>query len=311
MKLNEFMDIWLNKYKKNTLKLKTYVIYHTIINGHIKPELGHYNLKDISALVLQEFITSKLEHGNIIDKSGLSHNTVLLILSILKQAFKLAYDLELIKQVPTKNISISKLVERKTDAFDENEQKILESYCLNNKKGNYIGIVLCLYTGIRIGELLSLTWDDIDFHNKILTISKNVSTIKINGKSTLHIDTPKTITSNRLIPIPKQLIQYLKKIKKNSKSKYIISTKNKSMVKTRSYQKTYQRILKRLKIKYRNFHTLRHTFATRSIEIGIDVKTVSEILGHKNATITLNRYTHSSLKHKTKMMNKLGENLSK
>ena len=158
--------------------------------------------------------------------------------------------------------------------------------------------------------MLALTWDDINFNTKLLEINKNVCKLKIDGKYTFHLDTPKTKSSYRVIPIPKQLITHLKKIKKESTSNYIITTKNNGMVDTRSYQKTFERILKKLNIKYRNFHSLRHTFATRALELGMDVKSLSEILGHKNAMITLNRYTHSLLSYKIEMMNKLGKKLN-
>ena len=101
----------------------------------------------------------------------------------------------------------------------------------------------------------------------------------------------------------------LKKIKKHSTSPYVITTKKNGIAGTRSYQRTYEKILQRLGIPYKNFHCLRHTFATRAVEMGMDIKTLSEILGHKNPMITLQRYTHSLMSYKTEMMNKLGKYL--
>ena len=109
--------------------------------------------------------------------------------------------------------------------------------------------------------------------------------------------------------MPKTLLAKLKEIKKKSKNEHIISTNKNTVVDTRSYQKTYERILKKLNIPYKNFHSLRHTFATRAVELGIDVKSLAEIMGHKNPTVTLQRYTHSLLSYKTDMMNKLGKML--
>lgn len=309
MKLEDLFDDWLNRYTKHTVKLRTYNTYQSIIDKHILPILGDYDLNELSSSIIQEFILFKIEKGNLINGKGLAYNTINSIVSVLKQALQYAYNSELIEKDITSKISLPQASEKQIEVFNDNEQYVLESYCLT-KKANYIGIVICLYTGIRIGELLALTWDDIDFDKKILSINKNVCTLKINGNSVMHVDTPKTKASNRIIPIPKQLMAYLKKIKKTSKSIYIITTKNNKMVGIRSYQKTYFRIINKLKIKYRNFHSLRHTFATKALELGMDVKSLSEILEHKNATITLNRYSHSLLNYKIEMMNKLGKKLN-
>ena len=309
MKLKELFDVWLNKYAKHTIKLRTYTTYQRIFDKHISPIIGDYELKELTSSVIQDFILFKTEKGNLINGKALAYNTVNSIVSLLKQTLKYAYNLKLISLDVVSNYKLPKIKEKKIEVFNVKEQQKLESYCLNSKT-NYIGIVLCLYTGIRIGELLALTWDDIDFDKKLLSINKNVCSLKIDGKNVLHIDAPKTKSSNRIIPIPRQLMPYLRKIKKSSKSIYIITTRNNTMVGTRSYQKTYLNILKRLKIKYRNFHSLRHTMATRALELGMDVKSLSEILGHKNATITLNRYSHSLLKYKIDMMNKLGKNIT-
>ena len=308
MTLKELFNIWLNKYVKHTIKLRTFISYQNIIDRHIIPFLGDYKLEELSSSIIQDFIILKIEKGNLINGNELAYNTVNSIVSVLKQALKCAYNLDLISKDITNKITLPKCKEKKIEVFDVKEQQLLESFCLS-KKANYIGIVLCLYSGIRIGELLALTWDDIDFDKKLLSVNKNVCAIKINGKSSLHIDEPKTKSSIRIIPIPKQLISYLKKIKRSSSSKYVITTKSNGMVGTRSYQKTYARILKRLNISYKHFHSLRHTFATRALELGMDVKSLSEILGHKNAMITLNRYSHSLLSYKIEMMNKIGKSL--
>ena len=120
------------------------------------------------------------------------------------------------------------------------------------------------------------------------------------------MDTPKTETSRRYIPLSKPLLAILKDLKKESKGNYVVSDKG-DPVFVRSYQRTFELLLKRLNIPHKGFHALRHTFATRALECGMDVKTLSEILGHKNATITLNRYAHSLWEHKAEMMNKLGK----
>ena len=306
MKLKEWLNTWLNKYQKITIKLRTYLKYTDIINKHINPILGEYELEALTCDVLQRFVLYKLTYGNLITNDKLSDNSVIAIISLLKQSLKKAVFLGVAIIEYTSQIKMPNIKEKEVSAFNMFEQQKLESYCLNSKP-NYIGIIICLYTGIRLGELLALTWEDIDFDKKILRINKTVYTITRNGRNEAYIDKPKTKQSNRMIPLPKQLISVLKRNKRKSTSSYIITTKNGGIVQNRSYQKSFKCILKKCNITYKSFHSLRHTFATRVLELGMDIKTLSEILGHKNSMITLNRYSHSLLEHKFDFMNKIGK----
>ena len=310
MKLKEWLDIWLNKYTKFAVKLRTYERYKYIIEKHIIPKLGEFDLDDLSAVTLQDYVLSELESGNLISSKGLANNSVIGIVNVLKSALKLAKSLEISALDNSNKIKLPMATEKPVTAFEKWEQEKLEKYCLSSNKTNYLGIIICLYTGIRLGELLALTWNDIDLKSGIMTISKTAYRIKQNGKPQVVIDKPKTKNSSRLIPLPKQLLEILKRAKRISKSDFVLSTRTGGIVGTRAYQKTYERILKKLDIPYKNFHSLRHTFATRAIEMGMDVKTLSEILGHKNPVITLQRYTHSMLSYKTEMMNKMGKMLN-
>lgn len=310
MKLKEWLSVWLEKYTKHTVKLRTYDRYKYIIEKHINPKLGDYDLDDLNGEIFQDFVLSELENGNLNTNGKLANNSVIGIVNVLKGSMALAKSLDKVKRDEIKKIKLPSPTEKPVNAFEKHEQQKLEQFCLNSKKANHIGIVICLYTGLRIGELLALAWDDIDFANGLMKVDKEAYRNKQNGQWHTIIDKPKTKPSIRVIPLPKTLLAKLKEIKKKSKHEHVISTNKNTIVDTRSYQKTYERILKKLNIPYKNFHSLRHTFATRAIEMGMDVKTLSEILGHKNPVVTLTRYTHSMMSYKTDMMNKMGKMLA-
>ncbi len=210
--------------------------------------------------------------------------------------------LGLTKEYTADKLKRPKLKEKPVECFTLAEQKQIEQAVLNGKKDKLCGILLCLYSGLRIGELIALQWSDIDLAKGILTVSKSCH----DSKTGLIIDEPKTATSRRVIPLPKHLLPILKGIKKKSHSPFVASANGKP-ISVRSYQRSFELLLKKLNIPHKSFHSLRHTFATRALECGMDVKTLSEILGHKNPTVTLNRYAHSLMEHKADMMNKLGK----
>ena len=302
MKYAEWLDIWLENYIKPSVKVRTYERYALIIDKHIATDVGKCEISELSALVLQNFITKLLESGNCKTGNGLSANSVNAIISVLQSSLQTAHLIGVANEYTANKIKRPKLIERPVECFSLKEQKQIEQAVLNSKKDKLFGILLCLYSGLRIGELIALQWSDIDFTKGLLTISKSCH----DGKAGLIIDEPKTATSRRVMPLPKQLLPILKSIKKKSDSLFVVSANGKP-VSVRSYQRSFELLLKKLKIPHKGFHSLRHTFATRALECGMDVKTLSEILGHKNPTVTLNRYAHSLMEHKADMMNRLGK----
>ena len=302
MKYAEWLDIWLENYIKPSVKVRTYERYALIIDKHISTDVGKCEISELSALVLQNFITKLLESGNCKTGNGLSANSVNAIISVLQSSLQTAHLIGVANEYTANKIKRPKLIERPVECFSLKEQKQIEQAVLNSKKDKLFGILLCLYSGLRIGELIALRWSDIDFTKGLLTVSKSCH----DGKAGLIIDEPKTATSRRVMPLPKQLLPILKSIKKKSDSLFVVSANGKP-VSVRSYQRSFELLLKKLKIPHKGFHSLRHTFATRALECGMDVKTLSEILGHKNPTVTLNRYAHSLMEHKADMMNRLGK----
>lgn len=302
MKNIDWLTQWLENYIRPSVKVRTYERYHLIIEQHIKDSIGNIELDALSPLVLQKFISELLQNGNRKTGKGLSANSVNAVISVIQGSLRTSHLLGLSKEYTADKLKRPKLKEKPVECFTLSEQKQIEQSILNGKKDKMYGILLCLYSGLRIGELIALQWSDIDFVKGILTVSKSCH----DGQDGLIIDEPKTTNSRRLIPLPKQLLPILKGIKKKSNSPFVVSA-NGSSVSVRSYQRSFELLLKRLNIPHKGFHSLRHTFATRALECGMDVKTLSEILGHKNPTVTLNRYAHSLMEHKADMMNRLGK----
>ncbi|MCI7094523.1 MAG: site-specific integrase [Clostridiales bacterium] len=300
MKYKDWSNEWLALYVKPTTKIRTYKKYRQQIEQHILPSLGEFELHELTATVLQHYTVD-------LTKKELSANTVNGIISVLKSSLRRAVLFGVADKEFTDAIVRPKQREKQVDCLSKEEQRKIERYIIEKKKNNLFGVVLCLYTGLRIGELLALTWDDVDLEKGIITVSKSCHDSWQNGSYVKIIDTPKTDCSVRTIPVAKQLLVRLKGHKKSLNDNYVVAGRSVHGAQIRSYQKTFEILLKRLRVAHKGFHSLRHTFATRALECGMDIKTLSEILGHKNPTVTLNRYAHSLLEHKTEMMNRVGK----
>ena len=307
MKYKEWLSEWLENYVGPTSKAKTYSRYSQIIRCHLIPRIGNYEMEELSPQLLQKQIVEMGKTGNQRTGKGLAPSTLNLIVAVIQGSLETAFSIGLCQIYVADKIKRPRVEEKKVECFTVAEQKVLEEAVKNDKRPKVFGILLCLYTGLRIGELLALEWSDIDFDEKEISISKTChDDVDDMGNYVRFVNLPKTTTSMRVIPIPKQLVPMLRETKKKNGSKYVVGQGDK-VISVRSYQRTYELILKKHGLPHRGFHALRHTFATRALECGMDVKTLSEILGHKNPTVTLNRYAHSLMEHKKDMMNRLGK----
>lgn len=300
MLYKDWLNEWLELYVKVSTKERTYLKYRQQVGKYILPVLGKFDLNELTALELQKFAAS-------LSEARLSANTINGIVSILKISLKKAVALGITDRQFTDAVARAKVRSKKITSFTKAEQKKIEKYILSSKSLNLAGILLCLYTGLRIGELLALTWDDIDLRAGTMTVTKSCHDSWQNGHYVKVLDSTKTQSSERMIPIPKQIVSYLKEIKSRTGSKFVVTGRTQFGAQIRSYQRTFESLLKKLGIEHKGFHALRHTFATRALEVGMDVRTLSEVLGHKNPMITLSHYAHSMIEHKTEMMNRLGK----
>ncbi len=290
--------------KRCNVKESTFVHYSQIIEKYIRPFIGEAKVSAISSIVLESFTNQLLNNGKIGSKGGLSNKTVREILALLKQIMTYAYKKGYIGKVPA-FISVPAVPKKAVKILTHKEQVALEKYTKNSDDKAF-GIYLCLYTGLRLGELCALKWSDINIKDQTILISRTIQRIEdrdqMFGKKTkVIIDSPKTESSHRYVPIPNDIAQKLAERKEKicDENHFFLSGTSK-YIEPRTYYKYYKKCEKDCGIGDYTFHALRHTFATRCIECGFDAKSLSEILGHSNVKITMERYTHPSMDLKRK-----------
>ena len=284
----------------------TAVKYENLLRSHILPELGARQLEEINTLLLADFMNAKLHCGRLDHSGGLSSSYVrsmmLLVLDIMEFAAAegLCPPVKTTLQTPAAN-------RREVVILDTDALRRLETYLLAKPDITGTGILISLHTGLRISEVCALRWEDIDFRKAVLHVRSTVARVRGTDRGTatrLIIDTPKTKSSLRDIPLSRQLMAVLLPLYEKRRSEYVISDKS-GFVSPRTYEYRFHRVLDRCGLPSINYHALRHTFATRCIELGVDVKTLSEILGHANVSTTLNTYVHSSMERKREQLEKL------
>lgn len=309
LKLYDWLKTWLKNYKAISLKPSTYDLYETLIDTLIKTELGQLKLKDIKPVHIQAFYNKLYDNGK-----GYSTSTIQKVNNILNPAFKTAIKNELINKNPVDSIEMPKHKEKQVRALTIEEQNVFVEEAKNS--WYFSAFVVALDTGLRCGELLALEWNDIDLKNGEITVYKNLVAVKDRDsedeKLILKIQqSPKTAKSIRTVPLTQRALNVLRelKIKQQSLSEIVFCTNKGTHVFPKNLRRTFQSILSKAKIEKLGLHVLRHTYATRLFEAGANPKTVSELLGHKNVSVTLNIYTHV-LPHQKKETVKLLDKLS-
>ncbi len=307
--IKELLFLWLNSILIN-IKKSTADTYLIIIDNHIIPIMGNMPVNMVTTEFLNKFIAEKINSGRLDGKGGLSAKTVQNIVSVLKSAFKYAEKIYGINN-PTNFVTVPKVDKKEIEVLNDREIETIRQYCTNHS--DYFALVyeLCLSTGIRIGELCALQCEDIDFDNGTLIVRKTVQRVKnnatsANNKTKVIITSPKTKNSYRKIPLPEKLLKKLKEFTDLKKGKdFIFSPDNKKTFDVRTIQKKFASILQKCGIRNVKFHILRHTFSTKWVNSGFDIKGLSEILGHSSVNITLSLYVHPSVETKRKQINEL------
>lgn len=293
---SEWAGIWYRNYVQPYKKISTTQKYRDVLKKHVIPILGYVPVKALNGEIIQRFVCKLNE--------TYSSGTVNTVIAVLLKSLNDARINGVISAGDIPAFHRPQKVLRRVECFNSKEQRSIEKYILESKKKRLFGIIICFYTGLRIGELLALEWSDVDLENGRLNVNKSCHYGRdVNGVYKRIVEAPKTESSDRIVPIPRELTKYFKMM--DTGDCLNVVSHNGKPVPTRTYQAAFTSILKKLGIENRCFHSIRHTFATRALESGMDVRTLSELMGHKNPSVTLSRYAHSLIEHKTLMMEKL------
>ncbi|MBN7773641.1 tyrosine-type recombinase/integrase [Clostridium aminobutyricum] len=300
----ELFEVWLNSDISKQVKPSTYENYYSCIKKYVIPFFRDSGTDRITELSVAKFVKSIKDNGSLAESYKRKILTIFktALKEVLKGSERYAAVMEVVKMPKTKNSNVQ--------VFSINEQRLIENTALRAEDRRALGILLCFYTGIRLGELCALKWCDIDFEAGTMSVMRTVSRTKNfqqeKNKTVLLVGTPKSHKSARKIPLPDFLLKLSEqfKLRVEEENCYILSGSS-MPIDPRTYQKLYKKILVTAGVKDHKFHAIRHTFATRALELGVDIKTLSEILGHSNVSITLNIYAHSLMEQKKIAMDKL------
>lgn len=296
---SQIVELWKVD-KKLYVKKSTLSAYILLTENHLLPEFG--NSSEIDEEQVQKFVFQKLEHG-------LSQKTVKDILIVLKMILKFGAKNKWIQFTPFQIQYPTLRENQQIKVLSRTHQKKVMNYIQEHFTFRNLGIYICLSSGIRIGEICALTWEDIDTENGIIHIRKTIQRIYVieNGerRTELLLDSPKTKNSIREIPMSRELLRMLKPFKKIVNPTFFVLTNDSKPTEPRTYRSYYKNLMRLLEIPEIKFHGLRHSFATRCIESKCDYKTVSVLLGHSNISTTLNLYVHPNLEQKKKAIDQM------
>ena len=300
MNFKDISTLWKEE-KRKFVKLSTISAYAVILENHLLPTFSNKEIV-ITEQEVQQFVLLKLD-------VGLSQKTVKDFLIVLKMIYRYGVKINEFQHcdwdIKYPNVQENKALE----VLNITNHKKLMAFVSDNFTFRNLGILMCLQTGMRIGEVCALQWGDIDLQKGVVSISKTIERIYIIDSEVKHteliISSPKTQNSHRDIPLSKTLLQMLRPLKRIVNDKFFIITNEEKPTEPRTFRNYYKTVLRTLNIPPLKFHGLRHSFATRCIESNCDYKTVSVILGHSDISTTLNLYVHPNNEQKKKCIDKM------
>lgn len=291
----DWLVFWLEDIKPN-VKPATYASYRHKLQTYVLPELGNKQLDKLTQEDIQSLVKG-------MEQRGFADSSINTVYRILNNALHTAAERHYLFINPCNGVVVNKAKKKGVKSLTLSEQKALEKQALQEQSCS--PVILGLYTGMRIGEISALRWEDIDFESGILSVRRTLQRISTfspaGSRSEIVIGTPKSDNSFRIIPLSSHLLDYLKEWKEKASGDYVISCKN-SFAEPRVISYRFKQTLNKAGISNVNFHSLRHTFATRALERGVDITTLSSLLGHASAKMTLDTYTDSMLEQRKAAM---------
>lgn len=297
--IKEIVDIWKED-KRQYVKQSTMAVYLLSLENHLLPIFG--GKMEVTEEEVQAFALDKLNHG-------LSQKSIKDMLIVLKMVVRFGEKQGWLNHVEWKVKFPANQPKATLPILTKEHQKKLMDYLKDNFTFPNLGILVCLSTGLRIGEVCALKWSDINMDTGLLHVNRTIERIYIVDSDKPHteivINTPKTKNSLREIPLSKELVRIFKSLMKVVNKDYYVLTNNTKPTEPRTYRNYFNKLLKQLDIPRLKFHGLRHSFATRCIESHCDYKTVSVLLGHADISTTLNLYVHPNEEQKRSCIDKM------
>ena len=292
--------------RNGRIKASSYDSYFRIVHNHLLPGLGSYPMHRLTDQIVQEFLSN-------LHNRGLSNGTIRNIFRYLSNVTKAAVKSGTMARDVCADVTLPKPKQAQARALSRTDQQNLEraaSFAVREsdyKRG--VEVMIALDTGMRVGEISALRWDDVDFGNEVIHVRHTLQRVSAHGKgakTAVRLGSPKTGSSERVIPMNARLSRLLRELRVRAKGEFVVpGSRRTEFMEPRVMQYHFERILEQARLPHTGFHTLRHSFATRCMELGVDVATISKLLGHASVKMTADTYTHSMMEQRRVAVRKL------